>query len=202
MNAAVAWVLVLVLAAVFVESALGFDRLWTAFAAATAVVVLLPPAAGRDWRVMLPWELLVVALAPILLRAVVGGELGTFAYYVSVAALSLLVTVELHMFTELKMTDWFAVVFVVLTTLASAAVWAAVRWNMDRLLGTDMLGHLAEQGAPYLAEPTAQEAANAGLMVEWVWVTLAGLAAGLLFDAYFRRRGRRLAARLRGVVRR
>jgi hypothetical protein len=202
-NAILAWLLVAVLVVVFVESLRDVDRLWMAFVATTAAIVLLPPVAYRDWQVMLPWELLVLALLPILARANAGGELGLFAYYLSVAALALLLTVELHMFTRLQMTHWFAVLFVVMATMASTAAWTVVRWNMDRTFGTDLLGDLQERGADYLPPGhTAQEAANAGLMVEWVYVALAGVAAGVLFDAYFKRRGRQLRRRLRSVIRR
>lgn len=185
-NALFSWLLVAVLVAVLAESILDADLLWMMFVAATGVVVVLPPVAHRDWRMMLPWELLVLALLPILVRALFGGELGTFAYYLSVAALALIITVEFQMFTELEMTHWFAVAFVVMATLASAAAWAIVRWNADRYLGTS-----------FLIQPgMTQDAANAALMMEFVWVTLAGFAAGVLFDLYFRPRGRRLSRRL------
>lgn len=191
-NAIISWVLVSVLVLVFVESVLDFDLLWVAFVATTGVIVLIPPGTRRDWRVMLPWELLVLALLPILVRGISGGELGTFAYYLSVAALALIITVELHLFTALKITHWFAVVFVALTTMASAAAWAIVRWNMDVLLGTS-----------FLRKPElSQEAANAALMDEFVWVTLAGFAAGLLFDAYFRRRDQQLHRVIQRVIHR
>lgn len=191
-NAVLAWPLVGVLGLVLIESVLDFDRLWILFVTVTGLIVVIPPIAYRDWRVMLPWEVLVLALLPILTRGLFGGELGTFAYYLSVAGVALVITVELHMFTRVRMTHWFAVVLVVMTTLASAAAWAVVRWNADRLLGTE-----------FLSTPgTAGDEANAALMVEFVWVTLAGIAAGLLFDAYFKRRGRRLAGRIGRVIRR
>ncbi|WP_128476070.1 hypothetical protein [Halorussus pelagicus] len=183
-NAALSWLFVGVLALVFVESVLEFDRQWLTFVAAAGVVVLVPPVAHRDWRVMLPWELLAVALLPILVRGLSGGELGLFAYYLSVAGLALVVTVELHMFTSLSVTHWFAVAFVVMTTLASVAAWSIVRWNFDRMFGTSYLS------------------TNDALMTEFVWVTVAGFAAGLLFDAYFRRRDRQLWRAINWVFRR
>ena len=191
-NAVLAWLLVGVLGVVLVESVLDFDRLWILFVAITGAIVAVPPIAYRDWRVMLPWEVLVLALLPILTRGLLGGELGTFAYYLSIAGVALVITVELHMFTRVRMTQWFAVVLVVMTTLASAAAWAVVRWNADRLLGTEFLSSPGVTG----------DEANAALMVEFVWVTLAGIAAGLVFDAYFKRRGRRLAGRIGRVIRR
>lgn len=191
-NAVLSWLLVAVLAAVFVESLLDVDRLWIAFVAVTGVLVLVPPLVYGDWRVMLPWELLVLALLPILVRAVVGGELGTFSYYLSVSGLALIATVELHMFTRLKMTHWFAVLFVTMATMASVAGWSVLRWSADRYRGTT-----------FLSEPgTSQTAANEALMAEFLWVTVAGIVAGVLFDAYFRRRDRQLARRLRRVIRR
>jgi hypothetical protein len=191
-NAILSWALVCVLALVLVESLLDFDRLWVLFVTATGVIVLVPPLAYRDWRTMLPWEVLVLALLPILVRGLIGGELGTFAYYLSVAGLALVVTVELHTFTTVRMTHWFAVVFVAMTTMAASAAWAVVRWNADRLLGTE-----------FLSDPgMTQTEANAALSVEFVWVALAGLVAGVLFDAYFKRRWRTLGRRLLGGLRR
>lgn len=183
-NAILAWLLVGVLAAVFVESLADRDLLWVVFVATVAVIVLLPPLSFREWRVMLPWELLVLALLPILVRGLFGGSLGTFAVYLSVAGLALIVVVELHMFSSLRLTHWFAIVLVVLTTTASVAGWTIVRWNLDRLLGTSYL------------------TTNEALMIEWVWVILAGLVAGILFDSYFRRRDRVLRRAIRRGIRR
>ena len=183
-NALFAWAMVAVLVAVFVESLFDFDLLSMAIITGLVAVVLAPTVSARDWRVMLPAELLVLALLPVLVRALLGGELGIFATYVAIAALALVVTVELHMFTSLRVTPWFAVVLVMMTTMATAAVWGVLRWNADRMLGTDFL------------------TTNEALMIEWIYVTLAGIAAGLLFEAYFRRRGRRLRRAIWGVVRR
>jgi hypothetical protein len=181
-NAFVAWSMIAVLVGVFVESLFDLDLQSVALAAAIGAVVLAPTAAARNPLVMLPWEVLGVALLPVLVGALLGGEVGVFATYLSIAALALIITVELHMFTSLRVTHWFAVVFVVMTTMATAGVWAILRWNMDRMLGTSYL------------------TTNEALMIEWIYVTLAGLAAGVLFDAYFRRRGLRLRRAIWRVV--
>lgn len=180
-NAVLAWLMVAVLASVFVESLLDADLGWIAFVGASGLIVLVPAVASRSWRSMLPWELIGLALLPILARGLLGGTVGTAATYLSVAALALLITVELHTFTALRVTQWFAVAFVVLTTLASVAAWTMVRWLFDGLLGTAYLG------------------TNDELMAEWLWVAVAGLAAGVLFDAYFMRRDRQLGRVLRSV---
>lgn len=182
-NAVLSWLLVGVLAMVLVESFLETDRHWIVFVAVTGGIVLLPPVAYGDWQVMLPWELLVVALLPVLVRGLFGGEVGTFATYLALAGVALVVTVELHMFTDLQLTHWFAVTLVVMTTMAAGAAWTIVRWTMDIVFETSFL------------------TTNEALMLEWSAVTLAGFVAGILFDSYFRRRDRRLRRALRRVVR-
>jgi hypothetical protein len=184
LNAVAAWAMIAVLAGVLVESALDYDLLSAAIVVGLGAVVLAPTAAARDWRAMLPAELVGLALLPVLVRAVFGGELGTFATYLAIAALALVIAVDLHMFTSLQLTHWFAVAFVVMATLATAAVWTVLRWNLDQSGGTAYL------------------TTNDALMIEWIYVTLAGIAAGLLFDGYFRGRGRRLRRVIRRVVRR
>jgi len=183
-NAIVAWSMVAVLVGAFVESLLGADFLPMVLVAAITAVVVAPAVAARDPQVIPPWEVLGLALLPMLVRTLLGGELGTFATYLAIAAFALIVTVELQMFTALRVTHWFAIVFVVLATMATAAAWTVLRWNADRLLGTGFL------------------TTNEALMVEWMYVTLAGVAAGVAFDAYFRRRGTRLRRAIRRVVRR
>lgn len=182
-NAILAWFLVLVLFLVFIESVTDRDISWIGFTLASGIIVLIPPLRYTNWRVMLPWEVLVLALSPILVRAVFGGELGTFAYYLAIAGLALIITVEFHMFSELRVTHWFAVGLVVLTTWASVGAWSIARWNMDLYLGTSYLG------------------TNAALMEEFYYVTLAGLVAGILFDGYFKRRDRVLRRSLLWVIR-
>ena len=182
-NAVLAWLLVGVLMVAFIESVLDTDYQWILFVGVVAVIVLVPPLTFREWRVMLPWELLVIAALPILARAAIRGLVGTFATYVALAALALLVVVELDMFTSLEVNHWFAVVIVVMTTMAAVAAWTVFRWNADRYLGT-----------AYLVD-------NETLMLEWLSVSLAGLAAGVLFDAYFRRRDQALWRAIRRVIR-
>ncbi|QSW97848.1 hypothetical protein [Haloterrigena alkaliphila] len=183
-NAVLSWALVAVLVVVFVESVLDADRQWMVFVAAVGAIVLVPPVSAWEWRMMLPWELLVLALLPILTRGLLGGTVGTFATYLSIAAIALIVTVELHMFTWMRVTHWFAIALVVMLTLASVAVWTIVRWTFDRSLGTSYLS------------------TNEVLMVEFLWVTAAGVAAGVLFDVYFRRRDRQLRRAIGRVGRR
>ncbi len=169
-NAGLAWVLVVFLLAVVGGSLLQDDLLWAAFAGSVAVLALVPPVAFRNTEAMLPWEVLVLAALPVL-----GRELATLALttrvatYLSVAALALIVAVELHVFTPVRMNHWFAVLFVVVATIATAGVWAVVQWLSDIYLGTHLL-HSEYQ-----------------LMWSFVYATVTGVVAGVIFEWYFRR---------------
>ena len=180
-NAALAWVLVAFVGSVVVASAATGDLLWAGFAAAVVALALVPTVAHRSPAVMLPWEVLVLAALPLIGRTFATVPLtGRFATYLSVAALALIIAVELHAFTSVKMTSGFAVLFVVVATMATAGVWAIVRWLVDVWLGT---GFLLD---PELTETQIENR----LMWEFVYSTAAGVIAGVIFESYFRRRVR------------
>jgi hypothetical protein len=103
------------------------------------------------------------------------------ATYLSVAALALIVAVELHVFTPVEMTHWFAVLFVVVATIATAGVWAVVQWLSDVYLGTAFIN-----------------SANR-LMWDFVAATIVGGMAGIVFEWYFRRFAR-VRSRLPGEL--
>lgn len=185
-NAALSWLLVVFVGFVVLGSVLIGDLLWAGFAAVVLTLALIPAVIYRDPLVMLPWEVLVIAALPIIGRSFATVPLTSqFATYLSVAALALIIAVELHLFTPVLMTPPFAVLFVVVTTMATAGIWAVTRWSLDLLLGT-----------AFLLDPSLTEAEiETRLMWEFVYSTAAGLAAGLVFEGYFRRRAR-LGARL------
>ena len=170
LNAALAWVLVVFVVVGALASLFRGDLLWTGFAASVAVLALLPPVSFRTPLAMLPWEVLALAAFPMIGRAFAPALVGDLATYLSVAALALIIAVELHLFTPVEMSYRFAVAFVVVTTMATAGVWAVVRWVADIYLGT---GFIASEDA---------------LMWEFVASTVAGVGAGIVFEGYVRRR--------------
>lgn len=177
-NAILAWVITGVVALVAVGSFLGGDPLWSFFALAVLVLIVVPPLAFLSLQVMLPWEVLLLAALPILGRAVATFEVSSqIATYLSVAALALIVAVELQTFTTVRMTPSFAVAFVVITTLATAGIWSVARWSADIWLGTGFIEALGPDEA-------AQERA---VMLEFVASFIAGILAGLIFEFYVRR---------------
>jgi len=177
-NAVLAWALVAFLGVVVAGALLRGDLLWAGFAAVVAALAVVPPVAYRNPRVMLPWEVLALSALPLIGRTVATWPLaGEFATYLGVAALALVVAVELDTFTSVGMTPGFAVVFVVVATMATAGIWAVLRWSLDVALGT-----------AFLLDPalTAEEIETA-LMWEFVYSVGAGGIAGAVFEGYFRR---------------
>ena len=181
-NAILAWVLVGFVAVVAVGNLVSGGLLWAGFAAVVAGLAVLPPLQFRTARAMLPWEVLALAVLPLLGRTFatvpVTSDLFT---YLSVAAIALIVAVELHVFTPVKMNKAFAVSFVVIATLAAAGIWAVARFVLDSTLGT-----------AFLLDPTLSEAEiEHDLMLEFVYSTAAGVLGGVVFEWYFRRLRRR-----------
>ena len=191
-NAVLGWVLVAFLCLTAVSELVGGDVIWAGFTATVAVLALLPALAYRGPGVMLPWEVVALASAPVAARALVAGQTvsgvtltGRVATYLAVAAVALIIAVELDVFTAVRMNFTFAVFFVVITTMATAGVWALVRWLSDLYLGTSLL----LTGAP-------EDEIETALMWDFVAATVAGLLAGVVFEFYFHRRvdaARRLA---------
>lgn len=185
-NAALGWLFAVALLGVAGGEVIAGDPLWAAFVGGVAILVVLPMIAYRNPLVMPPWEVIGLAALPVIGRAVASFQLTSdLATYLSVAAIALLVAVELHAFTSVRMTIGFAVLFVVVTTMATAGVWAVVRWLSDLWLGTGFIGDETE------------------LMWEFVNSTAAGIVGGVVFEFYFRRRAkpdRRLPADVRDAV--
>jgi len=181
-NAAVAWLLLAFVALVGLESA-PEDLVWVTFSAAVVLVVLLPPLAFRNAAAMLPWEVLLLVTLPVFGRAFTAPGLSSdVATYLSVAGLALVIAVELDVFTPVGMTNWFAVLFVVIGTMAAAGLWAVVQGASDVLLGTTFI----LPADPPLTEAQEAAALNA-LMWDFVAATVVGVLAGAIFVVYFRR---------------
>ena len=166
-NALVSWALVAAVSVVAVLDLLRGDLLWAGFAVVVVAVAALPAVVTRDRSVVVSWEALALATLPLVARF--GDRFVEPLTYVSVATLALLVALEIVAFTEAEMPPWFAVVFVVMTTMTVAALWAVVQYHADALLGTD-----------FLSSRTA-------LMWDLLGATAVGIAAGIVFEFYFLR---------------
>lgn len=144
-----------------------------------ALVLLIIPAIGlRDPYAMPPWELLVLVVIPAVDAALFDGTvISPIAVYFAVAAVALIVAVDIHTYTAVRMDRSFTVILVVIATLAVGATWNVLQWISDVTFGT-----------AYLVGDRSQDAANHAMMLDFLAATMAGFLAGFLFTGYLRRR--------------
>jgi len=166
-NAIIGWSLTGIVALSAIGSVLTAAILWRGLALLVVVVASLPALATRDWTAMLPWPVLSVAAIAVVARtAGLGLEA---AGYLIVAALALVVVVELEVFTSVELSRRFAVAFAVMTTMALQALWTVAQFYSDRWFGTAFLRSQTE------------------LQQDIVVVTLVGFVLGGLFEWYLTR---------------
>jgi hypothetical protein len=147
--------------------------------AAVVVFAIAPVLAYCNPRAMLPWQVLLLTGLPVLGAVFASLWLvsGPVTYFM-IAKIALVVAVELHLFTPVQMTPWFAVLFVVVTTMTVAGVWAVGRWLADLYLGTVML----------LVSGLTDTQIETGLMWEFVYSAASWVVAGIVLQRGFRQR--------------
>lgn len=169
-NALVSWLLVAVLALAVVWSVVVGDFAWTAFSVVGIIVALVPAAVNRDYERLPPWEVLALVVLPVCVHAIdVPSLVGAAAIYVGTLALAALCVVELHLFSSVEMTNRFAAGFVVLMTMAAAALWSVFQWVADAVLETTYIVGLQS------------------FMWSLITATIVGLLGGPVFGFYLRR---------------
>ncbi|WP_435154884.1 hypothetical protein [Haladaptatus sp. DFWS20] len=172
MNAALSWLLLGIVVS-FATTSILFDQLVVAGFAITVVAVgIAPMIASKSWREMLPFPFLLVAALPLAVSVFRPDFATEFVSAFSIATLALLLVVDLHLLTAVRMTPGFAVFFAVITTMAVAGFWAVGAGFAHDMWGT----------------PFVQT--NNQLMSVFIAATAAGLVAGGIFRWYFRRRER------------
>lgn len=168
-NALAAWILIVSVGVAVLASVLDGDYLWAGFGLVALAVVLIPVGTYHRATAMVPWESLLLVAIPIL--SVPFGPVlpRSVAVFLSVAALALVVSVELDAFSAVELSPSFAVLFVVVTTMAIAGAWAVVQWVVDLTTDVHNLQNLR------------------AVMWSLFAATGVGIGAGILFAAYFQR---------------
>lgn len=144
-----------------------------------ALLVIVGPAIRfRDPTTIPPWYYIGLVILPPLVGTTlpVPGPAGLIPA-IGMATIALLVTVELHRFTSLRLVPWFAVTVTVLTTLAFGGLLNIIRWTLDVVFGTE-----------FLLDERSVDAINDAVMIELLFLTIAGILAGGFFYLDFRRR--------------
>ncbi|NGM70543.1 hypothetical protein G6M89_16300 [Natronolimnobius sp. AArcel1] len=175
-NTVLSWLLVVVLGMSLLGGGI-FERYEPVLLGAGAIGVIVAPAIKfRDPMIMPPWYFVGLICLPVLWEAFAPQPLTTaIAPSLAVATLGLLLAVELHRFTKLRLVPWFAVTLTVLFALAMGGLLNILRWSSDVLFET-----------AFLLDGRTQDAINAAVMIELIYVTIAGILAGGIFYLYFR----------------
>lgn len=179
LEAMLSWVASLVLFFSTVYSFLKMDILWVAYGITTLSLYVLPIVATRNAFNALPWEMTLLLTLPMLLHISAGSDrlltsvswwkdLTDLAFAFSLATIGFLLTVELQIFTTIRMNRPFAIFFVVMFTLAVAGFWSVGEFIGDKIEGTDHLG------------------SNRAVMMSFVWTFVGGIIMGFVYYLYLR----------------
>ncbi|TGC09009.1 hypothetical protein CUN85_08250 [Methanolobus halotolerans] len=177
LNALIGWSMV------FVLLLLGFVNLmdgrftWFILIILVICIITTPAVILRNVSVMPSWYFIVIAIMPILGNTTAYHLfLTSIPVYFAVATIALLLAAEISWFTSVRMHYKFAILLVVITTLAMSGLWHLLQWTLDTNFGTT-----------FLLDDRSYEAINAAVMYKFIYATITGIAAGMLFGLYFRK---------------
>jgi len=178
-EAEASWVACAVLFLCTVYVVLDMDVLWSAFGIAALSLYILPIVSVRDPFQALPWEMTLLLSSPIILHMSEGSRtlsesigwwdnITAVSFALSFATVGFLLTLELVMYTEVRMNTRFSVFFVMMFTVAVSGFWQVGEYLSDVLAGTENIS------------------SNHQVMNEFLWVAFGGLVMGVLYNAYLK----------------
>ncbi len=158
---------------------LELDLLWVIFGIVALSLYVLPIVTFRDPFKALPWEMTILVSSPILLHISEGSRMmservgwwndfTSLAFAFSLSTIGFLLTVELHMYTSVRMNRAFSSFFVMMFTLSMSGFWLLGEYVGDEVFGTSNL------------------LTNDSVMVQLLWILVGGLLMGFLYAAYTR----------------
>lgn len=177
LEAQLSWISSLVLFFSTVYAVLKLDLLWVAFGIVALTLYILPIVTYRDPFKALPWEITIILSSPILLHISEGARMmsehfvwwdsvTSLAFAFSLSTIGFLLTVELHMYTSVRMNRAFSSFFVVMFTLSMSGFWLLGEFIGDEVFGTSNLQ------------------SNGVVMTQLLWALVGGLAMGFLYAVY------------------
>lgn len=176
LNAFAGWTMVLLLSMLGVGNFIYGRFAWTILITFVISIIIAPAIRMRKFSVMPSWYFILLAIIPIIGSSTAWYFFSTsIPFYVSVATIALLLAAEIHWFSSVKMNYKFAILLVIVTTLAISGLWHLVEWLLDVYFGTT-----------YLLNGQTPDMINDIVMHEFIYATIAGIAAGAFFGWYFR----------------
>lgn len=178
-EAELSWIASLVLFFATVYAVLKVDVMWTVFGITAISLYVIPIVSTRDPFRALPWEMTILLAAPLLLHISEGSkalsqsaawwdDFTSIAFAFSLATIGFLLTVELQMYTSVRMNRPFAIFFVVMFTLGASGFWIVGEYVDDVLFGANFVS------------------TNYDAMMTLVWNFVGGVIMGFVYDLYLR----------------
>jgi hypothetical protein len=175
-NAFIGWTMILLLTLLGIGNFIYGRFMWTILIAFVIGIIITPAIRMRKLSVMPSWYFIFLVILPIVGSSTAWYFFSTsIPFYVSIATIALLMAAEINWFTSVKMTYRFAILLVIATTLAISGLWHLIEWLLDIYFGTS-----------YLPGGLSPDAINDTVMHQFIYATIAGVAAGTLFGWYFR----------------
>jgi hypothetical protein len=179
LEAQLSWAASLVLLLATVHAVVNIDVLWIVIGTAAISLYVLPIATTRNPFRALPWEMTILLSTPMLLHISAGArsmndrfawwdDLTSLAFAFSLATIGFLLTVELQMYTDVKMNRPFAVFFVVMFTLGASGFWAVGEYIDYEVFGSNL------------------PQSNFDVMKTLLWTLIGGLLMGFVYSAYLK----------------
>ena len=179
LEAELSWIASLVLFFSTVYAVLKVDVLWVVFGVTAISLYVLPIVSTRNPFRALPWEMALLLSVPMLLHISAGArsmnerfewwdDLTSLAFAFSLATIGFLLTVELEIYTNVKMNRPFAVFFVVMFTLGASGFWTVGEYIDDEVFGSNYV------------------TSNFDVMKTLVWTLIGGILMGFVYSVYLR----------------
>lgn len=176
LNAFAGWSMVLMLSLLCIGNFIYGRFMWTILIAFVICIIIAPAIIMRKPSIMPSWYFIVLAIIPIIGSSTAYYFFSTsIPFYLSVSTIALLLAAEISWFTSVKMNYKFAILLVVIVTLAISGLWHLVQWLLDMNFGTG-----------YLLDGRTPDAINDAVMYEFIYATITGVVAGAFFGWYFR----------------
>ncbi|WP_342303747.1 hypothetical protein [Methanolobus sp. ZRKC5] len=176
LNALAGWSMVLLLSLLCIGNFIYGRFMWTILIAFVICIIIAPAIIMRKLSIMPSWYFIVLAIIPIVGSTTAYYFFSTsIPFYLSVATIALLLAAEINWFTAVKMNYKFAILLVLIVTLAMSGLWHLIQWLLDMNLGTS-----------YILNNQTSDAINSAMMHEFIYAAIAGIVAGLIFGWYFR----------------
>jgi len=188
-EAEASWVAALVLFFATVYVTVKMDIPWMAFGIAAISLYILPIISMKNPFRALPWEMTLLLAAPLLLHISEGSrtlmesvgwwdDVASLAFAFSWTTIGFLLTVELQMYTSVRMNRPFSIFFVVMFTLGASGFWQVGQWVDQQLYGAELLQ------------------SNYIVMKNLFWTLIGGVVMGFVYDLYVRAMSTRRRERL------